>query len=108
FVSVESAPGAGTTLKICLPHVGSALEMTDASEASSPRPASARGSEPVLVVEDEAEVRTLTIEVLSQCGYAVLAAPDGEVGLRVAARHQGPIHLLLTAVVMPRRHACHP
>jgi signal transduction histidine kinase len=101
FVSVESAPGAGTTFKICLPHVGSAVDVTHTSETSPSRTASARGTETVLVVEDEAEVRTLTIEILSQRGYAVLAAADGEAALRVAARHRGPIHLLLTDVVMP-------
>ena len=101
FVSVESAPGAGTTFKICLPHTGSAVDVTPTSETSPSRAASARGTETVLVVEDEAELRTLTVEVLSQRGYAVLAAADGEAALRVAARHRGPLHLLLTDVVMP-------
>jgi len=101
FVSVESALGAGTTLKICLPHAGSALDMTETSGTSSPRAVSARGTETVLIVEDEDQVRTLTIEVLGQCGYAVLAAANGEAALRVAARHPGPLHLLLTDVVMP-------
>ena len=101
FVSVESAPGAGTTLRICLPHVGAALDVIDTSEISPPRAVPARGTETVLVVENEDEVRALTIEVLSQCGYAVLAAADGEVALRVAAQHPGPLHLLLTDVVMP-------
>jgi CheY-like chemotaxis protein len=76
--------------------------VTDTSETSPSRVASARGTETVLVVEDKDEVRELTIEVLSQCGYAVSAAADGEVALRVAVRHPGPLHLLLTDVVMPR------
>ena len=101
FVSVESVPGAGTTFKVCLPHVGSALDVIDTSEASPLSAVSARGTETVLVVEDEDQVRTLTIEVLTQCGYTVLAATDGAVALRVAARHPGPLHLLLTDVVMP-------
>jgi CheY-like chemotaxis protein len=75
--------------------------MIEASGTSSSRAISARGTETVLVVEDEDQVRTLTIEVLGQCGYAVLAAANGEAALRVAARHPGPLHLLLTDVVMP-------
>jgi signal transduction histidine kinase/CheY-like chemotaxis protein len=102
FISVESAPGVGTTFRVCLPHVGSALDVTDTSEMSPARAASTRGTETLLVVEDEEQVRALTIDVLKQCGYAVLAAADGEAALRVAARHSGPIHLLLTDVVMPR------
>jgi CheY-like chemotaxis protein len=101
FVSVESLPSVGTTFRISLPHVGSALEVTDPSRTSAPPATSARGTETVLVVEDEDDVRALTIEVLGECGYAVLAASDGEAALRVAARHPGPIHLLLTDVVMP-------
>jgi signal transduction histidine kinase/ActR/RegA family two-component response regulator len=101
FVSVESLLGVGTTFRISLPHVGSALEVTDPSRAPAAPAASARGTETVLVVEDEDDVRALTIEVLGECGYAVLAASDGEAALRVAARHPGPIHLLLTDVVMP-------
>jgi len=81
--------------------VGSALEATDASRPLATPAAFARGTETVLVVEDEDDLRALTIEVLGECGYAVLAAADGEAALRVAARHAGPIHLLLTDVVMP-------
>jgi len=101
FVSVESLPGVGTTFRISLPHVGSALEATDASRPLATPATFARGTETVLVVEDEDDLRALTIEVLGECGYAVLAAADGEAALRVAARHAGPIHLLLTDVVMP-------
>jgi signal transduction histidine kinase len=101
FVSVESAPGAGTTIRVCLPHVGSAVEGPEAPPAPAPRAAPARGTETILVVEDEEDVRTLTVEVLGECGYAVLAAADGESALRVASSHPGPIHLVLTDVVMP-------
>jgi len=98
FVSVESAPGLGTTFKIHLPHVEAVAETPVARPT---RAASGRGSETVLVVEDEDEVRALAIEILREHGYTTLAAADGAEALRVAARHPGPLHLLLTDVVMP-------
>ncbi|MDO8478344.1 MAG: ATP-binding protein [Candidatus Rokubacteria bacterium] len=98
FVSVESASGQGTTFKIHLPHVEAVVE---APVAGPTRVASGGGSETVLVVEDEDEVRALAIEILRGEGYATLAAADGTKALRVAARHPGPLHLLLTDVVMP-------
>jgi CheY-like chemotaxis protein len=101
FVSVESLRDVGTTFRISLPHVGSALDAPEAPRPPATPATSARGTETVLVVEDEDDVRSLTIEVLGECGYEVLAAADGEAALRVAARHPGPIHLLLTDVVMP-------
>ncbi|HEX9185552.1 MAG TPA: ATP-binding protein [Vicinamibacteria bacterium] len=98
FVSVESAPGSGTTFKVHLPHVDSAVEEVEPAG----RPAEpASGTETVLVVEDEDEVRALATEVLRSRGYAVLAAADGDAALRVAALHPGPLHLLVTDVVMP-------
>jgi CheY-like chemotaxis protein len=58
--------------------------------------------ETVLVVEDEWTVRNLTARVLERSGYSVLVASDGYEALRVAAAHEGPLHLLLTDLVMPR------
>jgi len=52
-------------------------------------------------VEDAASVRMVTRQVLERFGYVVLEAPNGETALRLAAKHHGPIHLLLTDVVMP-------
>jgi signal transduction histidine kinase/CheY-like chemotaxis protein len=103
FITVESACEVGTMFKIHLPHV----EATD--EATAPgaqAPAAAGGSETVLsetvlVVEDEDDVRALVTEILRKHGYTVLAAADGDAALRLAARHPGPLHLLLTDVVMP-------
>ncbi|MBN8749647.1 MAG: response regulator, partial [Variovorax sp.] len=54
-----------------------------------------------LLVEDEAGVRALTRHILAGCGYAVLEAADGEEAVRAAGRHPGPVHLLITDVVMP-------
>ena len=99
FVSVESAPGLGTTFKIHLPHVEAVVEAPPV--VGPTRAASGRRSETVLVVEDEDEVRALAIEILREHGYTTLAAADGAEALRVAARHPGPLHLLLTDVVMP-------
>jgi two-component system, cell cycle sensor histidine kinase and response regulator CckA len=63
---------------------------------------SLRGTETILVAEDEDGVRSLTREVLEKYGYTVLEAANGEEALKVAERHRGPLHLLLSDVVMPR------
>jgi two-component system, cell cycle sensor histidine kinase and response regulator CckA len=63
---------------------------------------SLRGTETILVAEDEDGVRSLTREVLEKYGYTVLEASNGEEALKVAERHPGPLHLLLSDVVMPR------
>jgi two-component system, cell cycle sensor histidine kinase and response regulator CckA len=98
FIWVYSEPGQGTSFKIYLPAVETPAERTTvASGAPAPR-----GTETVLLVEDAAAVRAVTKQVLVRQGYTVLEAPDGEAALRLARRHRGPIHLLLTDVVMPR------
>jgi CheY-like chemotaxis protein len=63
---------------------------------------SLRGSETILVAEDEDGVRSLTREVLEKYGYTVLEAANGEEALKVAEHHDGPLDLLLSDVVMPR------
>jgi two-component system, cell cycle sensor histidine kinase and response regulator CckA len=63
---------------------------------------SLRGSETILVAEDEDGVRSLTREVLEKYGYTVLEAANGEEALKVAEQHEGPLDLLLSDVVMPR------
>jgi two-component system, cell cycle sensor histidine kinase and response regulator CckA len=63
---------------------------------------SLRGSETILVAEDEDGVRSLTREVLEKYGYRVLEAANGEEALKVAERHDGRVDLLLSDVVMPR------
>jgi two-component system, cell cycle sensor histidine kinase and response regulator CckA len=63
---------------------------------------SLKGSETILVAEDEDGVRSLTREVLEKYGYTVLEAANGEEALKVAEQHVGPLDLLLSDVVMPR------
>jgi len=97
-ISVYSEPSRGTTVKIYLPSA----EAKAAVEAAEQAPASAlRGSETILVLEDEARVRKLICEVLAGRGYQVLEAVRGEEAVRIAAEHHGRIHLLLADVVMP-------
>ncbi|HWQ15669.1 MAG TPA: response regulator [Roseiflexaceae bacterium] len=96
-IEVESEPGQGTTFRIYLPRVDE-----PAAAAAQERPAvPPHGTETILLVEDEEGVRTLLQKLLERSGYTVLAAPRGEVALEIAARHAGPIHLVITDVVMP-------
>ena len=98
WIWVYSEPGHGTTFKVYLPRVTEAA----APAAPSPAPpASVRGSETVLVVEDDEMIRKLVQKVLKANGYTVLVAASGGDAERVAAQHDGPIHLLMTDVVMP-------
>ncbi|PYO71389.1 MAG: hybrid sensor histidine kinase/response regulator, partial [Gemmatimonadetes bacterium] len=95
---VYSEPGQGTTFKIYLPRVEAAAE----PPAPKPMPpASVRGSETILLAEDEEAVRNLMRRVLEAHGYTLLVAADGQEALRLADGHKGPIHLLLTDIVMP-------
>jgi PAS domain S-box-containing protein len=93
---VYSELGKGTTFKVYLPQVHDA---EDAAEPEQIRPG--RGTETILIVEDEDEVRALACEVLATYGYEVLQARTPADALLIAERHTGPIHLLLTDVIMP-------
>jgi len=97
-IGVSSEPGRGTTFKIYLPRVQGA---EDAVEAPPP-PRPGRGSEAILLAEDEDEVRAIAREILESCGYTVLEARHPEEALQIAERYIGPIHLLVTDVVMPQ------
>jgi two-component system cell cycle sensor histidine kinase/response regulator CckA len=97
-VAVYSEVGLGTTFKVYLPQ---AEQPSERSLAPSRILAHPRGTETILLAEDEAAVRALTRSVLTGCGYCVLEAADGEEAVRVAAAHSGPIQLLITDVVMP-------
>jgi two-component system cell cycle sensor histidine kinase/response regulator CckA len=96
-VTVDSAVGRGTTFRILLPRI----DVTARTAMMSSVPAS-RGSETILVAEDEPEVRALARDILVQQGYTVLVAEDGAAALRVAEARSGSIELLLTDIVMPK------
>jgi PAS domain S-box-containing protein len=96
-ISVRSAPGEGSTFEVYLPCVAAASPPADAPPAGPPP----RGTETVLLVEDEEAVRTLACQTLEQNGYTVLVAPDGTRAVQLAQQYAGPIHLLVTDVVMP-------
>jgi PAS domain S-box-containing protein len=98
-ITVESRVGQGTTFKIYFPLIEQhAHGVTGTADAVAP----ARGRETILLVEDEPAVRGLVHETLRLHGYTVLDARHGIEALITIARHTGPIHLLLTDVVMPQ------
>jgi len=100
YVWIYSEPGLGTTLKLYLPEVSAVA----AFATSEPRAASTetqRGSETILLVEDEEAVRGLTLRILQRQGYRVIAAQHGREAMEIASKEEGHIHLVLTDVVMP-------
>ena len=97
-IAVYSEPGRGSTFKIYLPCVEGAAAAAESVPVAAPP---ALGSETVLLVEDESDLRELAGEVLAARGYAVLQAGAPAEALQLAERHAGPIHLLVTDVVMP-------
>ena len=96
---VYSEVEQGTTFKIYLPCVDSPTEQFKIGTDETDAPA---GTETVLLVEDEEMVRDMTREILLESGYQVLEAKHGHDALRVAEQYRGPIHLMLSDVVMPR------
>lgn len=99
-VKIYSEPGEGTTVKLYLPRAVGAAATAQRTSAPIELP---RGSGTVLVVEDEAAVREIACAILSDLGYRVLEAADGEEALRVFGANTASIDLLLTDVVLPGR-----
>jgi signal transduction histidine kinase len=98
-IVVESKPGQGATFKIYFPLVEQGVPGTaGVSDVAEPE----HGRETILLVEDEPAVRGLVHETLRLHGYTVLEARHGIEALMTGAKYQGPIHLLLTDVVMPQ------
>jgi PAS domain S-box-containing protein len=99
-VTVESIPDEGSTFRVYLPRT------TEARVAPAPargeRAAQpSRGSETILLVEDEGQLRVLARDILRGAGYQVFDAPNAAEAIKASQRHGGPIHLLVTDVVMP-------
>ncbi|MEP6689303.1 MAG: MHYT domain-containing protein, partial [Gemmatimonadales bacterium] len=97
-LTVYSEPNRGTTIKVYLPRVAAA---EPAAEADAGKPGAAGGNETILLVEDEDAVRQLAVRVLRARGYQVLVAANAEEALAASDRHDGPIDLLLSDVVLP-------
>jgi PAS domain S-box-containing protein len=97
-ISVTSQPGEGSTFRVVLPL---SVEVEPAPIERVERPVERKGTEGVLLADDEETIRSLVGEVLTRSGYKVFAAPNGEEAIRLLAQHVGEIDLLLTDVVMP-------
>jgi two-component system, cell cycle sensor histidine kinase and response regulator CckA len=99
YIWVESRPGLGTAFKIYLPIAEAAAVSPRYVERSGELP---RGSETILVVEDDASLREVTCEFLRGSGYSVISAGLPEEALQIAECHNAPIDFLLTDVIMPK------
>jgi two-component system cell cycle sensor histidine kinase/response regulator CckA len=95
-VEVDSQPGAGATFTVHLPSTDEPTAPLTGAGATAP----AAGNETVLVAEDEALIRALVRTILEKQGYVILEAAGADEALRLAESHAGPIHLLLTDVIM--------
>ncbi len=100
YIWVYSEPGRGTTFKIYLPKIQDEAS-SEAFDRRNDAAAIPRGSEVILLVEDEKGVRELARQYLEMSGYTVIEAADGHTALELSGMHAGPIHLLMTDVVMP-------
>ncbi len=98
FINVHSEPGKGTSFKIYLPRFVAPEAVAVAAETPTRPP---RGSETVLLVEDEKSIRITTQVFLEDLGYTVLVAEGPEKALLLASEHPGEIHMLVTDVIMP-------
>ena len=101
WTHVESRPGQGTVFEIYLPRAEEATVLPGSASGRKEFRSVPKGSETILLVEDEEGIRVLTSEFLCGQGYTVLHAMDGKEALRVAQGHEDLIHLLVTDVVMP-------
>jgi CheY-like chemotaxis protein len=99
FIWVYSEVSKGTCFKIYLPRVDQPADKPGVSQPYSEAP---RGTETVLLAEDENDVREVAREFLESGGYKVIEAPDGATALRLAAEHRGEIGILITDMVMPK------
>jgi two-component system, cell cycle sensor histidine kinase and response regulator CckA len=99
FIWVYSELGRGTTFKIYVPRVDQPVDRVSLTPSASEVP---RGTETILLTEDEQDVREVAREFLESGGYTVIEARDGAEALGLAEKHKGEIDLLITDMVMPR------
>ena len=97
YVSVGSELGQGTTFKLYFPRVQGQID----SAAPPVDAESMGGNETILLVEDETALREITVSILQSAGYTVVEADNPAKAIQLAETHSGPIHLLLTDVIMP-------
>ncbi len=103
-IEVQSEPARGTTFKVYFPKVA------DVADAPTPQPPSVevhRGTETILLVEDDDQVRAVARDILRRKGYVVLEAPGGAEARLICEQNKAEIHLLLTDVVLPRMSGRH-
>jgi CheY-like chemotaxis protein len=98
YIWVYSELGKGTTFRVYLPRTQGDVE----AEAPKVQPTTLRGTETVLIVEDQEQLRVMMRVALRRLGYNVLDAPNAGEALLVCEKYPAPIHLLLTDVIMPR------
>ncbi|RME72982.1 MAG: PAS domain S-box protein [Planctomycetota bacterium] len=101
-IDVRTAPGHGTRFTLYFPAVEAEREALPVGEPSRGEAAVTGGGETLLLVEDDDLVRMLVLRLLRRGGYEVLEASNAGEALLICEQHRGPIHLLLTDVVMPR------
>jgi two-component system cell cycle sensor histidine kinase/response regulator CckA len=101
YIRIETAQGRGTTFAVYIPRARPSDEVS--ADTPVPPPKAEGGGETVLLVEDDAALRDLAVEMLEQAGYVVLAAADAPRAMEIAATHAGTIGLLVTDVIMPGR-----
>jgi len=100
YIAVESAPQQGSTFSVYLPLA--ADNMTERPLAANSQPLQVPGHETILLVDNEEELRNATAEYLEGCGYRVLTAADGREAIEISDKHEGPISLVISDIVMPK------
>jgi two-component system cell cycle sensor histidine kinase/response regulator CckA len=98
FIEVDSALGRGSAFRIYFPQALSEPQKEASTEAAS----LARGSETILLVEDDSSFRKMTVNLLRDAGYQVIEAENGSDGIQKAQEFDGRIHLVLTDIIMPK------